>query len=315
MTDPMSSADRPTERTFVTDDAEAELAGLGFEPAVSATGAQADTTAEEKVTAVQRPRRRRSALRRRVTAFAILIAALGSMGSAYAAFASSSGAADSADSATSIAHGKQLYEVSCITCHGANLEGIKDQGPSLIGVGGAAAYFQVSTGRMPATGQGATIQRKTAKFSDQQTRDIAAYVQSVGGGPAVPTGKLRGNNAAVADGGELFRLNCASCHGTTFKGAPLSAGKIAPALNASTDEQLYTAMETGPGTMPVFSNNQITPTEKKAIIAYVQMIKSSDDPGGSGIDRIGPVSEAIVAWVAGIGALMIVILWIGAKSQ
>jgi ubiquinol-cytochrome c reductase cytochrome c subunit len=44
-------------------------------------------------------------------------------------------------------------------------------------------------------------------------------------------------------------------------------------------------------------------------------IKSSDDPGGSGIDRIGPVSEAIVIWVGGVGLLMIVILWIGAKSQ
>jgi ubiquinol-cytochrome c reductase cytochrome c subunit len=214
-----------------------------------------------------------------------------------------------------VAHGKQLFETSCITCHGANLQGVEDQGPSLIGVGGAAVYFQVSTGRMPATGQSATEQRKTAKFDDAQTRALADYVQSVGGGPQMPIGNLLGPDSSIAEGGELFRINCASCHGTTFKGAPLSAGKSAPSLNNATDEQLYAAMVSGPENMPVFSNNQITIDQKKAIIAYVQTIKASDDPGGSGIDRIGPVSEAIVLWVCGVGVLMVVILWIGAKTQ
>ena len=74
-------------------------------------------------------------------------------------------------------------------------------------------------------------------------------------------------------------------------------------------------MLSGPENMPVFSDNQLTPDEKQAIVAYVQTIKASADPGGNGIDRIGPVSEAIVIWVAGVGALMIAILWIGAKAQ
>ena len=39
---------------------------------------------------------------------------------------------------------------SCVTCHGANLQGVSDLGPILIGVGEAAVYYQVSTGRMPA---------------------------------------------------------------------------------------------------------------------------------------------------------------------
>jgi ubiquinol-cytochrome c reductase cytochrome c subunit len=168
---------------------------------------------------------------------------------------------------------------------------------------------------MPLGQQGAYAPRKTPKFDAAETRDLAAFVQSVGGGPAIPTGKLRGDSATLGDGGELFRLNCASCHGTTFKGAPLSAGKQAPGLNAATDLQIYTAMLSGPESMPVFSNNQITPSEKQAIIAYIQTLKASNDPGGSGIDRIGPVSEAIVIWVAGIGLLMVAILWIGARSQ
>ena len=92
-----------------------------------------------------------------------------------------------------------------------------------------------------------TIPRKTAEVRRARDRAIAAYVQSIGGGPTIPTGSLRGDAASIAEGGELFRQNCASCHGTTFKGAPLSAGKQAPSLNAATDKQIYTAMLSGPG--------------------------------------------------------------------
>jgi ubiquinol-cytochrome c reductase cytochrome c subunit len=65
----------------------------------------------------------------------------------------------------------------------------------------------------------------------------------------------------------------------------------------------------------VFSDAQLTPYQKREIVSYIQTLKASKDPGGNGLDRIGPVSEAVVAWVGGIGALMIVILWIGAKTE
>jgi ubiquinol-cytochrome c reductase cytochrome c subunit len=279
---------------------------LGFEPTASATGADPARPSRPA-------RRRRRGLRRRLVSGGVLLGALVATGGGYAAFASSSGASDTASSPQDVAAGHQIYQVSCITCHGANLEGVKDRGESLIGVGSAAVYFQVSTGRMPATGQGGSQLRKEAKFTELQTEQLAAYVQSVGGGPQIPTGSLRASN--IAAGGDLFRLNCASCHGTTFKGAPLSAGKAAPSLNDATDKQIYGAMLSGPENMPVFSDNQITPTEKREIISYIQTIKASKDPGGAGLDRIGPVSEALVIWVAGVGAVMITILWIGAKNQ
>ena len=66
-------------------------------------------------------------------------------------------------------------------------------------------------------------------------------------------------------------------------------------------------MLSGPESMPVFNNNQLTPEEKRSIIAYIQTLKASADPGGDGIGRIGPVSEAIVIWVAGVGLIMIMI--------
>lgn len=281
---------------------------LGFEPAVSATGASEKDGA-------RRPRRRRTGLRRRVGATVVMLAALASMGGVYAAFAATSGASDTGTSQADIDAGRQLYQVSCITCHGANLEGIQGQGPTLIGAGAAATYFQVSTGRMPASGQGAYEARKPAKFNEKQTEQLAAYIESVGGGPSIPVGNLRGDANSIGEGGSIFRINCAACHGTTGAGAPLSAGKIAPSLVEANDKQIWSAMVSGPESMPVFSDNSITPEQKRAIIAYIQTLKASKDPGGHGIGRIGPVSEAIVVWVGGVGALMIMILWIGAKAR
>jgi ubiquinol-cytochrome c reductase cytochrome c subunit len=309
MTDP-AAFDDDRERTPVEDENDFE-GELGFEPAVSVTGASAD---DARPRAEKRPAKqgRRRGLRRRLGATAVLLGALASMGGVYAAFASSSSANDTGTSAEDIAAGRQLYQVSCITCHGRNLEGIKGQGPALIGAGDASVYFQVSTGRMPAARQGTTEERKVAKFNEEQTRQLAAYVQSVGGGPQVPQGTLRDGD--LAEGGELFRLNCASCHNFAGRGGALSAGKSAPSLTDASDEVIYAAMLSGPQNMPVFSDNQLTPDQKKAIINYVQTLKQTKDPGGSGIGRLGPVPEGLVIWVVGIGLLMVTILWIGAKS-
>jgi ubiquinol-cytochrome c reductase cytochrome c subunit len=281
---------------------------LGFAPEV------VDNTDRPAKARAASPRRR-GGLRRRITSVAVLVGALTVVGGGYAMIATSSGADDTASSSQDVEAGRQLYNNSCITCHGANLEGVNGRGPTLIGTGSADVYFQVSTGRMPAPVQGALELRKVPKFNEQQTLQLGAFVQSKGGGPQVPAAgtELRAGADKLGDGGELFRLNCASCHGATGHGAPLSAGKIAPDLYRATDRQLYTAMLVGPENMPVFSNNQITPEQKRAIIGYVQAMKESNDPGGAGLGRIGPVAEGLVIWTAGLGALMVTILWIGAR--
>jgi ubiquinol-cytochrome c reductase cytochrome c subunit len=297
MTDDMSS-------DFVDADAE-----FGFEPAVS-------DNLEPIGPAPRTGRRQRRGLRRRLTGFLLLAATLGAVGGGYALIAPSSGASDTTSSSADIAAGRQLYNTSCITCHGANLQGVNGRGPTLIGVGSASVYFQVSTGRMPAPNQGANELRKPAKFTEQQTRQLAAFVQSMGGGPQVPPAdeNLVAGSDKLAEGGQLFRLNCASCHGATGHGAPLSAGKVAPTLMEATDSQIYTAMLSGPENMPVFADNEITPDQKKAIIAYVSYLQHSKDPGGAGLARIGPVSEGLLIWTVGLGVLILAILWIGAKS-
>jgi ubiquinol-cytochrome c reductase cytochrome c subunit len=267
----------------------------------------------------QRPRRRR--LRRRLSGTLALALALGAVGIGYSTVAAaaapprSAAASDApAEDPIELRKGRQLYEQGCITCHGKNLQGVQDRGPSLLGVGEAAVYFQVGTGRMPVARQEAQVDRKPPKYDEEETLQIAAYVQSVGGGPRLPTGDLRGDDSNLAEGGELFRLNCASCHNFAGRGGALSAGKYAPSLDPSTDRVIWTAMSSGPQNMPVFSDNQITPEQKQAITNYIQSLKAERDPGGSSIGRLGPVPEGLVIWVVGIGALMLTILWIGAKS-
>jgi len=246
--------------------------------------------------------------------FAVLLLALVTLGGLYTAFAPGSTAQgeSAADDAASIQAGKELFEQGCISCHGRGAEGVTDRGPSLVGVGAASVEFQVSTGRMPLPRQEAQAERKPSSYSPDEIAALAAYIESLGGeGPTIPDGDLRGD---VVLGGELFRLNCASCHGFSGGGGALSAGKFAPSLADATDRQLYAAMQTGPENMPKFGDNQITPEEKKAIIAYAQSMKADKDPGGAGIGRTGPVPEGLVVFLIGIGGLLVATLWIAGKS-
>ena len=168
-----------------------------------------------------------------------------------------------------IQEGKEIYDVACITCHGANLQGVADRGPSLIGTGEGAVYFQVNSGRMPMMSNDAQAERKKPRYTENQALALAAYVAANGGGPELvynPDGtlakeELRGKNydgkvqeADVARGGELFRLNCASCHNFTGRGGALSSGKYAPVLDPANEQEIYQAMLTGPQNMPKFSD-------------------------------------------------------------
>ena len=57
---------------------------------------------------------------------------------------------------------------------------------SLVGVGAAAVDFQVGTGRMPMAQPGAQVPRKKPIYTDEEIAALAAYVASLGPGPAIP---------------------------------------------------------------------------------------------------------------------------------
>ncbi len=74
-------------------------------------------------------------------------------------------------------------------------------------------------------------------------------------------------------------------------------------------------MQTGPEAMPVFNDTTITPGQKRDIVAYVTETRSSPNPGGFSLGRIGPVTEGLVAWLGGIGLLVVAAWWIAAKRR
>ncbi|HEU0238363.1 MAG TPA: c-type cytochrome [Micromonosporaceae bacterium] len=255
-----------------------------------------------------------SRLRRRVGAAARMIAALALVGSVYAAFVPGGAAQGAPAPSSDVSAGKTLFDTSCITCHGANAQGVAGRGPSLIGVGDASVEFQVSTGRMPAAGQSAQEIEKQPVFDETQAQQIGAYIQSLGGGPQLPEGNNLSSGGNIAQGGDLFRVNCSSCHAFGGGGGALSSGKFAPTLANATDRTIYAAMLSGPQNMPVFGDNQISPQEKRDIIAYIQNLKSDPAPGGLSIGRVGPVAEGLVIFLVGIVVLLFAMLWIAGKS-
>jgi ubiquinol-cytochrome c reductase cytochrome c subunit len=260
----------------------------------------------------------RSLSRRRrhpLATLVVLLLGLFVVGGLYAALAPADAAKAAPATSFQVEEGRALYLDGCSTCHGLNAEGTTD-GPTLIGVGAASVDFQVGTGRMPLTRPGVQAQRKDPVYDETQTAQLAAYVASLGPGPAIPTEEqLDYEDADLAEGGEFYRTNCASCHNSSGQGGALTWGKYAPALKGLSAKHIYEAMLTGPQSMPVFSEATVTPEEKQAIIKFIKHIEEEPNPGGLSLGRIGPVSEGMVAWTFALGAMIGAAVWLGAKSS
>ncbi len=244
----------------------------------------------------------------------ILLLALVAVGVVYALAAPRT--ATAADvSQEDIDTGNQLFRSNCATCHGPVGEGT-EAGPSLIGVGAASVDFQVGTGRMPMQMQGPQAEAHPKHFNEEQTAQLAAYVASLGAGPAIPTDEMV--DPALGDkanGMNLFRTNCAMCHNVAGVGGALTEGKFAPPVIGVEPRHIYEAMDTGPQSMPKFNDATITPEEKRDIISYVKYLEETPSPGGLTLGSIGPVSEALVAWIIGIAGLIGCAVWLGARSS
>lgn len=252
--------------------------------------------------------------RRRPTGVPVLLLLLAVVGIGYGVMAPTGRAASPTQSSTAVSEGRNLFLTGCASCHGLNAQG-GNQAPSLIGVGGAAVDFQVGTGRMPLQQQGPQAARKRVKYSQDDIDKLAAYIQSLGGGPSVPSERdLDLADASVSEGGGIWRANCASCHSFAGQGGALTRGKYAPNVTRATDRQIYEAMLTGPESMPVFGDGQIRPDEKRSVVTFIRALDTQSDPGGHGLGRLGPIPEGLVGWLVGIGALVVMTLWIGARA-
>ena len=261
-----------------------------------------------------------------VAGLMVLVTGLLLMGGLYTAFSPAQAQSEQTTDEL-VADGRELFIVNCAFCHGQNGEGVrtidgKQLGPSLVGVGAAAVDFQVGTGRMPAAQPGQQLPRKPPVFDEDEILAMAAYVASLGAGPAIPDESdfsLEGmseeeRQAAISRGGQIFLTNCTACHNFTGAGGAMPRGGFAPRILGVEPRYVYEAMLSGPQSMPNFSNGNLTPDAKRDVIAYLQSIEDNPNYGGFGMGGLGPVAEGMYAWIVGIGVLVGFAIWIAAHG-
>jgi len=222
------------------------------------------------------------------------------------------------------ARGRELYQQACASCHGPDPGGQSAYAtvPSLKDVGGAAAVdWALRTGRMPWKDTvGPVIERGRPRFGDEDIRALTVYIGRAVGDAQLPN--VQPSQELVSRGRELYGQACSACHGMNGAGAALGGANIAPSLQNVSSLDVAEAIKIGPGEMPVggglpnydFNSGEST-QEVNAIAAYVDSLKTRPyNRGGAPIGGKGPVPEGFVAWVIGLGALILAARWIGGRS-
>ena len=210
-----------------------------------------------------------------------------------------------------VAEGQALYEVACTSCHGGDGRGVEGRGPTLEEAGAAAADFYLSSGRMPMDDPSGQTQRKPPAFDDEEIEALVAYVATLGEGPAVPD--IHPEDGDLSDGQQLYTANCAACHNSAGSGGALGQAIYAPPVTPASARQVAEAIRIGPGAMPAFGAGALDDEDVASIQRYVDYLKDPEDPGGLPLGRLGPVPEGLVAWFVGIGSMLGVARWLGAR--
>jgi ubiquinol-cytochrome c reductase cytochrome c subunit len=206
------------------------------------------------------------------------------------------------------ATGRELFREGCSSCHGLNGDGVAQRGPSLHGVGAAAADFYLSTGRMPLVTPGQEPARSRPQYSDAHIDALVAYVASLGGGPPVPSPDQ--DAGSVAQGQRIFTESCSGCHQIEARGGVVTGG-FSPSLQSASTRQIYEAVRLGPWVMPAFDRAQLSDAQLASVAKYVRSTRHPEDRGGWGISNTGPVPEGMVTWLLGAASLLVVARIIG----
>ena len=90
---------------------------------------------------------------------------------------------------------------------------------------------------------------------------------------------------SIAQGGKLYQIYCATCHGSTGKGDGLVGAKLllkpydltAEQTKIRTDGFIWGYMTFGGAIMPNYAND-LTPTERWQIINYMRKVLQQDMP-------------------------------------
>jgi len=226
---------------------------------------------------------------------------------------------------------QRIFRSDCAVCHGANGRGTA-RGPSLFGVGRASIDYQLSSGRMPLAVVGRSndqpgtplqplpnsaapddeivAKRHQPAYPPETITPLVDYIAELsgGGGPGIPSV----GEGDLAEGGALFRQQCAACHAWAGDGGALLRID-APAVHSATGTQIAEAIRVGPGQMPVFGTAALTDKQMSSVVAYVRYLDRPSDRGGQPFWHLGPFAEGAVALIA-LAALLLFTRWIGERG-
>jgi ubiquinol-cytochrome c reductase cytochrome c subunit len=230
-----------------------------------------------------------------------------------------------ADELSAAQLGAQLYAANCASCHGPNGEGVgvrspqrgapvqRGVGPPLAGVGALSADFYLRTGYMPLGDPMEQPSRSRVLFRERELQALVDYVAGLGSaGPPVP--EVDPSRGSVAEGQRLFTEHCAGCHQVAAEGGVVTGARVPP-LDRSTPVQVAQAVRIGPYVMPKFSDDDISPQELDALVAYVDYAQDPRDEGGWGINHLGPFPEGMVTWLLAAVVLVVVCLLLGKRLR
>ncbi len=202
--------------------------------------------------------------------------------------------------------------MGCVSCHGVDGRGVEERGPTLDEAGPASVDFYLSSGRMPAASGAGQPGRKEPVYDADQRAALVAYVSTLGQGPAIPDiDPARGD---LPLGQQLYTANCAACHNSAGSGGALGQAIYAPALYPATELQVGEAVRVGPGAMPAFNEQQLDQQQLDSVVLFVTHLQDPVDRGGLPLGRVGPVPEGLVAWLVGLGLIVLAIRWIGTRD-
>jgi ubiquinol-cytochrome c reductase cytochrome c subunit len=250
-----------------------------------------------------------------VAPVALAVAGAWALPAHLAGATTSNAAATTGDAPAPDAAVQRIWLADCAVCHGAGGSGT-NRGPSLTHRGAAAIDYELTTGRMPLPATASPdekTRRRPPKYPPATIRRLVAYVDQLTGdsGTAIPNIDLA--HADLAQGGEMFRLQCAACHAWAGDGGAL-LHREAPALHRSTPVQVAEAVRVGPGVMPAFGQAALDDKQLDSVVAYVRYLAKPNDRGGEPLWHLGPMAEGAVAWIIGVGLLILATLWIGERE-
>lgn len=215
------------------------------------------------------------------------------------------------DDPETVAQGVELYGQHCIMCHGAEGRGT-ERAAGIRGASPALVDFVIRTGRMPLPRDGARIQRREPVIDDRGREAIVAYVRTFAAEePEIPDPDPEAGD--IVHGRELYETHCIACHSPFGMGIAVSQEDLAPALHDADAVEIAQAVRAGPGVMPPFSETTIDEDDLDSLTQYVMHLRDRPQPGGMTFGRGGPVGEGLLAWIVGIGALLLTAYFIGER--